>query len=77
MVRWILLNRHLVHIGWFTLGSTGLVVMTFINVFLLRRLVESDFLRPPKSLSSEKPVHLNGNGVAHANGSNGGHKRSD
>ena len=43
MTRWIVLNRHLISLGWFTVGSIGLAIMMIINIFLLKRLLESDF----------------------------------
>ncbi|RNA15899.1 TLC domain-containing 2 [Brachionus plicatilis] len=43
MTRWIILNRSLIPPVWFTIGSLGLVVMMTINIFLLKRLVQSDF----------------------------------
>ena len=45
MTRWIVLNRHLVHLFWFSLGSFGLAVMMVINIFLLQRLLQSDFVK--------------------------------
>ena len=43
MTRWIVLNRHRVNIGWFSLGSVGLAAMMIINILLLQRLLQADF----------------------------------
>lgn len=43
MTRWIVLNRGLLHVGWFSLGSFGLAAMMIINIFLLQRLLQADF----------------------------------
>ena len=52
MTRWIVLNRHLVHIVWFTVGSTGLAIMMVINIFLLQRLIQTDFIKSSSSSSN-------------------------
>lgn len=54
MTRWIVLNRHLIHVVWFTVGSVGLAIMMIINIFLLQRLMQSDFSRTQSS--STNPI---------------------
>lgn len=49
MTRWIVLNRHLLHVVWFTIGSVGLAIMMIINIFLLQRLLQSDFSKATSS----------------------------
>lgn len=49
MTRWIVLNRKLVHVGWFTVGSVGLAIMLVINILLLQRLLQADFANSKKS----------------------------
>ena len=61
MTRWIVLNRHLVHVGWFSLGSVGLAAMMIINILLLQRLLQSDFRNHSKHhQSSASSTHNNG-----------------
>lgn len=69
MTRWIVINRHLIHIVWFSIGSTGLAIMMVINIFLLQRLLQSDFSSKSSS-SSTKPVESvnNNNNHHHTNG---------
>jgi hypothetical protein len=59
------------------MGSTGLVVMSVINVLLLMRLIDSDFksTRKTETVNGGK-AHQNGNGATHVNG-NGVHKHAD
>lgn len=57
MTRWIVLNRHLVHVGWFSLGSFGLAAMMVINILLLQRLLQSDFRNHSKQASSTSNGH--------------------
>jgi hypothetical protein len=57
MTRWLVLNRHLVHVGWFSLGSFGLAAMMVINILLLQRLLQSDF----RSGSHSKVKHQSHN----------------
>lgn len=52
MTRWIVINRHLIHIVWFSIGSTGLAIMMVINIFLLQRLLQSDFSTKRKTIDS-------------------------
>jgi len=64
MTRWLVLNRHLVHVGWFSLGSFGLAAMMLINIFLLQRLLQSDFKNHSKQhqqlhTDSLKEMHSN------------------
>lgn len=57
MTRWIVLNRNLIHIGWFTVGSIGLAIMMVINIFLLQRLLQADF----RKSKAEKVVPCSAN----------------
>jgi len=68
MTRWIVLNRHLIHVGWFSLGSFGLAAMMVINILLLQRLMQSDFKNhnitgannsSSSSKDTEKPLTVN------------------
>ncbi|CAF0861113.1 unnamed protein product [Brachionus calyciflorus] len=43
MTRWIILNRNLIPFHWFTVGSIGLIIMGIINLFLFKRLLQTDF----------------------------------
>lgn len=70
MTRWIVLNRHLIHVGWFSLGSFGLAAMMVINILLLQRLMQSDFKNhnitgsnntSSSSKDNEKPLMVNEN----------------
>lgn len=75
MTRWIVLNRHQVHVGWFSLGSAGLAVMMIINILLLQRLMQSDFKShninnnniskekntQPSDMANDKQAHLHSN----------------
>jgi hypothetical protein len=80
MTRWIILNRHLVHAGWFAMGATGLLVMSVINVLLLKRLFDSDFKSSSKSSVSRRrlaePTAQLGNGksASNGNGASNGHR---
>jgi nitrate reductase gamma subunit len=49
MAKWIISNSHLIHVVWFAIGSTGLVIMMAINMFLLKRLIQTDFMSESKS----------------------------
>lgn len=57
MTRWLVLNKHLVNVGWFTLGSIGLAAMMIINIFLLQRLLQADFRHNQKQLNNVKEIN--------------------
>jgi len=59
MTRWIVLNRHQVHVGWFSLGSVGLAAMMIINILLLQRLLQSDFRNHSKQHQSSASLNSN------------------
>lgn len=60
MTRWIVLNRHRVNIGWFSLGSFGLAAMMVINILLLQRLLQADFTnKNDRKLKSKKLDDMN------------------
>lgn len=43
MTRWLFLNKDLVPLHFFTVGSIGLAVITVMNIVLFFRLLKSDF----------------------------------
>lgn len=45
MTRWLVLNRDLVPLISYTVGSVGLAIMTVMNIVLFYRLMQSDFLK--------------------------------
>jgi hypothetical protein len=45
MSRWLLINKDLIPLVFYTLGSIGLAVMTIMNIVLFYRLLQSDFIR--------------------------------
>ncbi|KAL4223232.1 TLC domain-containing protein 2 [Mactra antiquata] len=53
MTRWIVINKDLVPLAFYTLGSVGLAVMTVMNIILFYRLLNSDFLRKKESTSKD------------------------
>lgn len=49
MTRWVVVNRHQIHVAFVAVGSFGLLVMMIINFILLNRLITSDFRSPSSS----------------------------
>lgn len=45
MTRWLVLNRDMVPLLAYTLGSVGMAIMTAMNIVLFYRLLRSDFLK--------------------------------
>ncbi|KAK3084464.1 hypothetical protein FSP39_013949 [Pinctada imbricata] len=45
MSRWMLINKDLIPLVFYTLGSIGLAVMMVMNIILFYRLLQSDFIR--------------------------------
>lgn len=45
MTRWIVINKDLLPLAFYTIGSIGLATLTVINIILFYRLLQSDFLR--------------------------------
>lgn len=45
MTRWLVLNRDMVPLLAYTLGSVGMAIMTLMNIVLFYRLLRSDFLK--------------------------------
>lgn len=45
MTRWIVINKDLVPLAFYTVGSLGLATLTVMNIILFYRLLRSDFLR--------------------------------
>ncbi|XP_048746766.1 TLC domain-containing protein 2-like [Ostrea edulis] len=45
MSRWLLINKDLIPLVFYSLGSIGLAVMTVMNIILFYRLLQSDFIR--------------------------------
>lgn len=68
MTRWIVLNRKLIHVGWFTIGSIGLAIMMVINILLLQRLLQADFANTTSSKNEIKSTQ-NGNQTDNNNSS--------
>ncbi|XP_050984558.1 TLC domain-containing protein 2 [Labeo rohita] len=52
MTRWLVLNRDLIPLISYTIGSVGLAIMTVMNIVLFYRLMRSDFMKS----SREKDV---------------------
>lgn len=52
MTRWLVLNRDLIPLISYTIGSVGLAIMTVMNIVLFCRLMRSDFMKS----SREKEV---------------------
>ncbi|ESO84684.1 hypothetical protein LOTGIDRAFT_74365, partial [Lottia gigantea] len=44
MTRWIVINRHLIPLVFYSVGSIGLAIITVMNIVLLYRLFRSDFI---------------------------------
>ncbi|XP_052224242.1 TLC domain-containing protein 2-like isoform X2 [Dreissena polymorpha] len=53
MTRWIVINKDLVPLPFYTVGSLGLATMTVMNIILFYRLLKSDFLRQKESHKKE------------------------
>jgi len=53
MTRWIVINKDLVPLPFYALGSVGLAAMTIMNIVLFYRLLQSDFLRKKESQSKD------------------------
>ena len=53
MTRWLFLNKDLIPLPFFTVGSIGLAVMTAMNIVLFYRLLKSDFFlaMPPTEMN--------------------------
>lgn len=49
MSRWMLINKDLIPLVFYSLGSIGLAVMTVMNIVLFYRLLQSDFIRKKES----------------------------
>jgi len=45
MTRWLFLNKDLIPLPFFTVGSIGLAVITAMNIVLFYRLLKTDFFR--------------------------------
>ncbi|KAL0174510.1 hypothetical protein M9458_030478, partial [Cirrhinus mrigala] len=45
MTRWLVLNRDLIPLISYTVGSVGLAIMTVMNIVLFYRLMRSDFMK--------------------------------
>ncbi|TSN39314.1 TLC domain-containing protein 2 [Bagarius yarrelli] len=53
MTRWLVLNRDLIPLFSYTVGSVGLAIMTLMNIVLFYRLLRTDFLK--SSREKERP----------------------
>ncbi|VDI47555.1 Hypothetical predicted protein, partial [Mytilus galloprovincialis] len=49
MSRWLLINKDLVPLIFYSIGSVGLAVMTVMNIILFYRLLQSDFIKKNES----------------------------
>ncbi|XP_060565612.1 TLC domain-containing protein 2-like [Ruditapes philippinarum] len=54
MTRWIVINKDLVPLVFYSMGSLGLAIMTVMNIILFYRLLNSDFLRKKESTRKEE-----------------------
>ncbi|KAL8619079.1 hypothetical protein ACOMHN_019351 [Nucella lapillus] len=52
MTRWIVINKDSVPLFFYSLGSVGLAVLTFMNIVLFYRILRSDFFRAHKEKDS-------------------------
>lgn len=53
MSRWLLINKDLVPLVFYSIGSVGLAVMTVMNIILFYRLLRSDFIKKNESNKKE------------------------
>ncbi|KAK6192485.1 hypothetical protein SNE40_003942 [Patella caerulea] len=51
MTRWIVINRHLIPLAFYSVGSIGLAIITVMNIVLLYRLFRSDFISKKEKIS--------------------------
>lgn len=60
MTRWLVLNRDLIPLASYTIGSVGLAIMTAMNIVLFYRLMRSDFMKSSreKEVRSEKEKEM-------------------
>lgn len=54
MTRWIVINKNLVPLVFYSVGSIGLAVVTVMNIILFYRLLNSDFLRKKESTKKDE-----------------------
>lgn len=54
MTRWIVINKDLVPLLFYSIGSIGLATITVMNIVLFCRLLHSDFLRKKESQHKEE-----------------------
>lgn len=64
MTRWIVLNRSVLHVGWFSLGSFGLASMMVINILLLQRLLQADFTKDHNLKNNSKSESIKQNDIS-------------
>jgi len=55
MTRWLVINRNNISLGYYTIGSIGMAIITLMNIVLFYRIIYSDFV---KSVSKNKD-HVN------------------
>ncbi|TRZ04333.1 hypothetical protein DNTS_008648 [Danionella cerebrum] len=60
MTRWLVLNRQLIPLFSYSVGSVGLAIMTAMNIVLFYRLMRSDFMKSSreKDLRKEKEKEM-------------------
>ncbi|XP_072557390.1 TLC domain-containing protein 2 [Paramormyrops kingsleyae] len=56
MTRWLVLNRSLIPLLIYTVGSVGMAIMTAMNIVLFYRLLRSDFLISGRETRREKEM---------------------
>ncbi|XP_062872975.1 TLC domain-containing protein 2 [Trichomycterus rosablanca] len=54
MTRWLVLNRELIPLISYTVGSVGLAIMTLMNIVLFYRLLRTDFLKSSREKEVKK-----------------------
>lgn len=54
MTRWLVLNRDLIPLLSYTVGSVGLAIMTVMNIVLFYRLLRTDFLKSSREKEVKK-----------------------
>ncbi len=54
MTRWLVLNRDLIPLISYTIGSVGLAIMTVMNIVLFCRLMRSDFMKSSREQEVRK-----------------------
>ncbi|KAK3589146.1 hypothetical protein CHS0354_017114 [Potamilus streckersoni] len=56
MTRWIVINKNLIPLVFYSLGSMGLALTTVMNIILFYRLLRSDFLKKRELQTMDQPA---------------------